>query len=164
MPLSVTRTTVGGMRSTSASEVSRATSKGLQVAVVYADGLSAGLAETVKHAVELVGCVHFNQHVEREAFGHRGKVFHFSVGECGGDEQDGVGAVGARFNDLVLVDNEVLAQARERHGRRGEFEIAQAALEVGLVSQHGERRGAASAVASRDPCRVEVGAYQAFRG
>ncbi len=56
----------------------------------------------------------------------------------GGDEQDGVGAVGAGLEDLVLVDDEVLAQSGERRGGRCQLEIAQTALEVGLVGEDGE--------------------------
>ena len=33
------------------------------------------------------------------------------------DEQDGVGVVGARFDNLVLIDGEVFAQAGQRDGR-----------------------------------------------
>ena len=70
----------------------------------------------VEHAVEFFGGVHFDQHIEREAVGDCGEVLDLGIGERGGDEQNGVGTVGAGFDDLVLVDDEVLAQARQAYG------------------------------------------------
>ena len=49
-------------------------------------------------------------------------------------------------------------------GGRCKFEIAQAALEVGLVGKHGERGSPAGTVARGEPGRVEVGANEPFGG
>ena len=70
--------------------------------------------------------------------------------------------VSARFDDLILVDHEVLAQARQRRGGRGQFEVAQAALEVRLVGKDGERGGSARAITASKPLRIEVGANEAL--
>ena len=93
-----------------------------------------------------------------------GEALQLGIGERGGDEQNGVGAMGAGFDDLVLVDHEVLAQAGQRRGSRGQLEVAQAALKVGLVGEHGKRGSSAGAIAAGEPGRVEVGADQAFGG
>ena len=34
----------------------------------------------------------------------------FVIGQCGGDEEDGVGAVGSGFVDLGFVDGEILTE------------------------------------------------------
>ncbi len=38
------------------------------------------------------------------------------VGQCCGNEEDGIGSVGAGFVDLGLVDNKILAQERGFYG------------------------------------------------
>ena len=106
--------------------------------------------------------MHLDEHVEREAVGDLGEVAQLGVGERGGDEKNGVGAMGAGLDDLVLVDDEILAQAGQRRGAGGELEVAQAALEVRLVGEDGKRGGAAGALAAGQPLHIEVGADQAF--
>jgi hypothetical protein len=38
-----------------------------------------------------------------------GKRFKFRLRKCGNNQQDGIGAVGARFQDLNLVNDEIFA-------------------------------------------------------
>ena len=40
------------------------------------------------------------------------------VGQSSGDEEDGVGSVGAGFLELGFVDNKILAQERNFYGIR----------------------------------------------
>jgi hypothetical protein len=42
------------------------------------------------------------------------KVGHLRVVQAGGDQQDAVGAHGARLVDLVRIHHEILAQHRQR--------------------------------------------------
>jgi hypothetical protein len=48
----------------------------------------------------------------------------------------------AGFDDLVLVDDEVFAEAGDGGGCRRQVEIGEAALEEGLVGEDGKRGGA----------------------
>jgi hypothetical protein len=62
----------------------------------------------------------------------------------------------ARLNNLVFDDHEILAQAGERSGRRSKFQIAQTALKIGLVGQHGKYRRAARPVAAGQAFHVKI--------
>jgi hypothetical protein len=90
-------------------------------------------------------------------------VLHLRVGQRRGNQQDRVRAVRARFDDLVLVEDKVLAQTRQRHGGGSQLQVAQAALKVGLIREHGERSGSAGAIAPRHPGRIEVRADHTLR-
>ena len=84
------------------------------------------------------------------------------VGKNGRDEQDGIGAVRRRFGDLDFVEDEVLAQHRQRGRRARRAQVGQAALEELLVGEHGERRGAALFIIPGDGRRVEIVDQQAL--
>jgi hypothetical protein len=66
----------------------------------------------------------------------RFKLLHRRQIERGGDQQDGVGAHGARFGDLIGIDHEILAQHRQGAGGAGRLQIFRAALEILAVGQH----------------------------
>ena len=80
----------------------------------------------------------------------------------GGDQQDRVGADRARLEHLPGVDDEVLAQRRQRGRRACRREIRRRALEERRVGQHAQRRGAVALVAGRDLGRPEVFAQHAL--
>ena len=96
----------------------------LQVARVDADHLGTGLAG----AFDLFAGVRLHQHGHAELVRQVEQVLELGVVQCGDDEQHQVGAVGAGLEDLVVGDDEVLAQhrnarrrgpCRNRQGRRG---------------------------------------------
>ena len=89
-----------------------------------------------------------------------GKTDEFALGERGGNQQNRIRPVGAGFNNLVLIHHEVFAQTGKRDRRRGQLQIAQAALEVWLIGENGERRRAARLAAPGQPLNVEVRANQ----
>ena len=91
--------------------------KGVEVAIVDADEVASG----DEGAVEFGGIVDFAEDVELQCERATVKSKQFVLGERGDDQQDGVGAMGAGLEQLELVDDEVLAQARDRGGRRGEL-------------------------------------------
>ena len=62
------------------------------------------------------------------------------------DEQDAVGAERPRLDHLVGVEDEVLAQHRQRHRLRGRAQVGVAALEEGLVGEHREAGGTACGI------------------
>ena len=64
MPLSATRTTLAGMRPDQLERSFQAHIKCFQVAVVHANGVRAGPAQRIQHAVKFVSRVHLDQHVE----------------------------------------------------------------------------------------------------
>ena len=67
------------------------------------------------------------------------RIFSCCVGERSDDEQDGVGAGGAGFENLEGIEDEVLAQAGNGDGCGSEGEILERALEELFVGEHGER-------------------------
>jgi hypothetical protein len=62
-------------------------------------------------AGEFVGGMDFAEDVERVLMSAGGEAGELGAGERGDDEEDGVGAVGAGFDDLVFVDDEIFAEA-----------------------------------------------------
>jgi len=79
------------------------------------------------------------------------------------NKQDGVGLVRAGLDDLVLIHDKVLAQARNRSGRRSDFEVAQAALEEGLVGEHRKRGGSRMREAGGEGVGIEIRPNEAAR-
>ena len=71
------------------------------------------------------------------------------------DQQDGVGAHRARLRDLVIVDDEILAQRRQAAGAARRRQVFGRALEILAVGQHGQARGAGTVVALGDADGIE---------
>ena len=78
-----------------------------------------------QRALEFGRVVHLDQHrhAERKC-GLRLELGHLRVVQAGGDQQDAVGAHRARLEHLVGVDDEVLAQHRQRARRARLSQIA----------------------------------------
>ena len=108
--------------------------------------------------------VDFDEGAEAIARGGLAEIANLARGEDGGDQQDGVGAVGRGFEDLRRVDGEILAQDGEGDGGAGAFEIGQAALEKCLVGEHAEGGGSARFVGAGDAGRVEIVGEDALAG
>ena len=94
----------------------------------------------------------------------RGKPLQFCIGERGGNQQNRIRTVRARLDNLVLVDHEVLAQARQRHSGRSQFKVAQAALEVRLIGQHRKRRSTACLITLGQPATSKSARISPFDG
>ena len=97
----------------------------------------------------------FGEHRDAELASRRLQGRQPIVVERSDDEQDAIRAERARLGDLVLVDDEILAQ----HGQGACLtrcrEMLGCALEIVSVGQHGEARRPARFVATRDSCRIE---------
>ena len=111
----------------------------LQVAVVDADQPH----RKAQGAVELGAVMDFGEHIETELGGGRRQLSGRCIGQRRHDQQDAVGPDAPAFQDLIRVEDEILAQHRQtdRLARRGEVVIA--ALEIGHVGQHRQAAGAA---------------------
>lgn len=136
-----------------------------QVAVVDAQHavVPLGKADHAPHAQERVGVVDLDEHGHRQAAGEDEQVHQHRLVEGLGDEQDRVGPGSAGLIDLVLVDDEILAEDGELDGGPDGGEIFQFALEEFFVGQDADRIGAASLVGPGDLDGVEVGADEARR-
>ena len=67
------------------------------------------------------------------------------------------------LDDLVRIQQEVLAQGRQRHRAPGRRQVGIVALEIGRVGQHRKAGRAARGIGAGQRRRVEVGADQALR-
>ena len=133
----------------------------LQVARVDADHLGAGTA----CAFDLLAGVRFDQHGHAQLVRQIQQVFELGVVQCGDDEQHQIGTVGAGFVDLVVGNDEVLAQHRNMHGGANLVEIIEAAEEFATFSEHGNGACAALLVLAGQRGRVrDVGEVALGRG
>ena len=99
--------------------------------------------------VELLLVVDLDQHVEVELAGLGVQLGELARVERGDDQQDRVGAGHRRLVHLVGVDDEVLAQDRQRAGRARLAQVVQRAAEVRALGEDRQRRGAAALVGAR---------------
>src|SRR5512132_368387 len=132
--------------------------EGPQVAVVDADQRR----RQAERACELRCVVHFDQHVHPVPERARLERREPRVVERSDDQQHGIGAERTRFDDLVLVDDEFLAQHRHRAGvarRRQEFGRT---LEERPIGQHRQARRAGFRIRRGDRGRIERGAQKAL--
>ena len=74
-----------------------------------------------------------------------------------GNEQDAVGAGGAGFDDLVAVDDEVLPQHGDRHGRPHTHEVVEAAAEIPRIGQHADAGRAVPDIGCGDVDGIRAG-------
>src|SRR5690606_9146307 len=79
---------------------------------------------------QLGAVVDFHQHVHAQFDGQGFELLQLRRAQRSGDEQDAIGAQGSGGNNLVGVDNEVLAQHRQRAGGTRLTQVVVAALEI----------------------------------
>ena len=77
-----------------------------------------------------------------------------NVRERGDDEQDEVGAVGPRLEELIRLHHEVLAQHGDPHGGAHRVKVGQRPGEASLLSEDGDRGGSAGGIRTRQGRRV----------
>ncbi len=134
--------------------------EGAQVAVVDADHRRRHL----QRALQFVDVMHFHQHVHAQRQRQLGQRGQLGIVQRGDDQQDAVGAQHARLVHLVGVDDEILAQHRQRAGFAGLLQIGVGALEEVHVGQHRQAAGATELVADGDVGRAEIRADHALGG
>ncbi len=94
------------------------------------------LGSEVECAVEFAQVVNFHEAFQLEGgclFIQRVQTF---IGQCGNDEEDGVGAGDDGFGDLGFVDDEIFSENGEVHFFADRFEVAQVAFEILFVGEH----------------------------
>ncbi len=131
-----------------------------QITAVDTDQIAAGIESTIQF-LRVMG---FAEDVEILRASGAGKRDQILLIQRGHDQQDGISTMGASFHDLQLIDDEILAQARERSCRRRLAEIVERTLEELFVSQNGERCGAGLLKFAGKFTGMKVGPDQAFRG
>ena len=160
MPLSRDQERAGGHEFGESERGIQGDFEGGEIAVVDADQVRAGF----EGDGEFAGVVNLDEGAEAIARGGFAEIANLARGEDGGDQQDGIGAVGRGLEDLRRVDGEILAQDGEGYGGAGAFEIGQAALEKWLVGEHAEGGGSARFVGAGDAGRVEIVGEDALAG
>src|SRR5690606_15576525 len=108
-------------------------------------------------AGEVGGLVELDQgrHPEGSGAGEQGGKP--GVVEDLGGQEHGIGAGHAGLDDLVFVDQKVLAQDRDRDRGADPGEVRDVPLEVRGVGQDAEAGGAVPLVGAGDGDRVEIG-------
>ncbi len=140
------RTTPAGIFSASCSEVSRFTSKVCRLR----------LLTPIKRApggdgrLQLFFVMHLHQRRHSIALGQFAEIAHLAFGEDGGDQKNGVGAMGRGLMDMIRVDGEILAQGWKLHGRSRRLQIRQTAQEMFFVGENRQRGRAALLIEARD--------------
>ena len=106
----------------------------------------------------------FDQHVHAVRDCRVFDIFGCAIVERRHDDQDAVGAVGARLGHLIGVVQKVLAQHRQIGGRARRHHEIEMTLERWRVCQHGQARRAAGLICFCQRGRVEIGADEALGG
>ena len=131
---------------------------GLQVAVVDAQQRVAGVGEAdvvadLQQPVDVMG-LDDGRHVQLAGQDHHVQQMAFL--DHVGDEQQGVGAGGSRLPDLVLIDDEVLAEHGQRHRLADLLDVPEVPAEVPFVGEARNRGRSGLVVLSGDADRIEV--------
>ena len=107
--------------------------------------------------------MHLDEHVHAERVRCRDEGARLVVGDARHDDEDAVGAPQARLEDLVGLEQEILAQHRQAGGLAGGGKIFGPALERGLVGEHGQAGRAALGIGAGERRRIEIDADEALR-
>ena len=118
----------------------------------------------LERALELGAIVGFDHDGEAET--HR-KLMEVGedhvVGNGGDDQQCRVGSDGARLEHLDLVDDEVLAEDRERAGGAGTLQVVDRSAEERAIGEHGEASRPTLGVSLGGRRRIEIRRQLALR-
>ena len=89
---------------------------------------------------------HERSHVEVEDLAIQ--AAQVAVVEALGDQEHRIGPVGPRLEHLIPIDDELLAEHRQRHGHPGGLEIDKAAAKVPGIGEHRKRGGPGGGIAA----------------
>ena len=139
MPLSLTFDDASGNCGASANEVSSETWK-VRRSRLLTPTISAPDRRARSSSPRIVN---FHQRRHSKFPRQFAKVPELGFVENRGNQQDGVRADGSGFDDVIVGDDEILADDRQIAGGAGGPEIGNAALEEVAIGKDGDRRGAA---------------------
>src|SRR6186713_2618525 len=98
--------------------------EGVEIAVIDADEFRAEF----EGAIQLLAGVNFDECIQLKGLGFLEESFERWLVERGNNEENCIGARHAGFPNLCLVDDEILAQARQRGLRADAREVPEASL------------------------------------
>ena len=142
-------------------EIERGAQRGVEAAQIPVVDADQAAIERYR-AVEFIAVVDFDEHIEADFGGAIGKLAQLRIGQRRHDEQDAVGAREPRFENLVAVDDEILAQQRQLGAGPRRAQIGEAAAKIRRIGQHRKTRGAGVGVVERVPGGVEIFPDQPF--
>jgi arabinofuranan 3-O-arabinosyltransferase len=130
-----------------------------QVAIVDADQPGAALQD----ARQLLGVVKLDEriHAQRASLGKQSRQV--AIAEDLGNQEDCIGAGHAGLQELIAIEDEVLAEDRQVDGSADRGEILQSPLKERLIGQHADAGGPMSGVRPGDGDRIEIRAQHACR-
>ena len=129
-----------------------------QVAIVDSKKRVARVRETndVDRAQQMIDIVHLEERSHAQLGGENLKVDDVALGNGLGDEEDRIGTSGARFPDLIDIDDEILAKHGQLDRVANHVDVFELAAEVMLVGETGDRAGTVSGVGLGNGDGVEV--------
>src|SRR6202030_3536631 len=133
--------------------------EGFQIAVVDANEPRL----QPQRAIELCLVMHFDKRVHPERGSGGFQLGRASIVDRGHDDQDAIGAVSARFGDLIGVVHEILAQHRQRYGGACCAQVIEMALKRRRIGQDRKAGGAAGFISFGQRRRIEIVAVETLR-
>ena len=129
-----------------------------QVAIVDSKKRVARVRETndVDRAQQMIDIVHLEERSHAQLGGENLKVDDVALGNSLGDEEDRIGTSGARFPDLIDIDDEILAKHGQLDRVANHVDVFELAAEVMLVGETGDRAGTVGGVGLGNGDGVEV--------
>jgi membrane protease YdiL (CAAX protease family) len=129
-----------------------------QVAIVDSKKRVARVRETndVHRAQQMIDIVHLEERSHAQLGGENLKVDDVALGDGLGDEEDRIGTSGARFPDLINIDDEILAKHGQLDRVANHVDVFELAAEVMLVGETGDRAGTVGGVGLGNGDGVEV--------
>lgn len=129
-----------------------------QVAIVDSKKRVARVRETndVHRAQQMIDIVHLKERSHAQLGGENLKVDDVALGNGLGDEEDRIGTSGARFPDLIDIDDEILAKHGQLDRVANHVDVFDLAAEIMLVSETGDRAGTVGGVGLGNGDGVEV--------
>lgn len=129
-----------------------------QVAIVDSKKRVARVRETndVHRAQQMIDIVHLEERSHAQLGGENLKVDDVALGNSLGDEEDRIGTSGARFPDLIDIDDEILAKHWQLDRIANHVDVFELAAEVMLVGETGDRAGTVGGVGLGNGDGVEV--------
>lgn len=129
-----------------------------QVAIVDSKKRVARVRETndVDRAQQMIDIVNLEERSHAQLGGENLKVDDVALGNSLGDEEDRIGTSGARFPDLINIDDEILAKHWQLDRIANHVDVFELAAEVMLVGETGDRAGTVGGVGLGNGDGVEV--------